>query len=235
MSSGTIIEAASAGSGTGPSGVPPSLTVSRYRLPRTPSRNSASSSGSHSRRSKSISPSSPTRSAKSSIIGAVASAKTTSKASSQMASTSLRRAGGEHARGCRRPTRCPRRPRRPHPPRPRRLAGVLDLDEAGVDRDPPGLARVRRAVLVVAEAEFGGGRGQLLLDELAAGADPGVGPGPAGEPHRAGEQRGGQRVPRQLRLGVQPHRRQGGAVSGHLGVLLGRTVWALGSRWVSDG
>lgn len=57
-------------------------------MPRTPSRNSASASGSQSRASKSIEPSSPTRSAKSSRTGAVASACTASRPSSQMDRTS---------------------------------------------------------------------------------------------------------------------------------------------------
>ena len=88
---------------------------------------------------------------------------------------------------------------------------VDDLDEPGVDGDPPGLARVGGGVLA-GQPERLGGRRQLLLDEPAPGVDPGVRAGPAGEQGGPGEQRRGQRVPRQLRFGVQPHRRQGGAV-----------------------
>ena len=72
------------------------------------------------------------------------------------------------------------------------------------------------------------GCGELCLRELAAGADPGLGSRPAGEAGGSGEQRSGQRVPCQLGLGVQPHRRQGGALCGHQGVLLG-AVLRLGS------
>ncbi|MGX1370897.1 hypothetical protein RKD19_006256 [Streptomyces canus] len=93
----------------------------------------------------------------------------------------------------------------------RALLLVDDLDESGVDGDPPGLARVGRG-LVPGQSEVRGGRGQLFLDESAPGVDPRVLAGPAGEPGGPREQRRGQGVARQLRFGVQPHRRQGGAV-----------------------
>lgn len=97
------------------------------------------------------------------------------------------------------------------------LLGVRDIEEPGVHGEPPGLAGVRGTVVVGGEAEMLGGGGQLRLDELAARADPCVGPRPAGEPDGADEERCGERVPRQFGLGVQPHRRQGGTLSGHRG------------------
>lgn len=89
-------------------------------------------------------------------------------------------------------------------------AGLLvdDLDEPGVHGDPPGLARVGGGVLP-GQAERLGGRRELLLDECAPGVDAGAGTGPAGEQGGPGEQGRGQGVARQLRFGVQPHRRQG--------------------------
>ncbi|ESU47405.1 hypothetical protein P376_4620 [Streptomyces sp. HCCB10043] len=97
------------------------------------------------------------------------------------------------------------------------LLGVRDIEEAGVYGEPPGLAGVRGAVVVGREPEVLGGRGQLRLDEFAAGADTGVGTGPPGEPDGPDEQRSGERVPCQFGLGVEPHRRQGGALCGHRG------------------
>lgn len=89
-------------------------------------------------------------------------------------------------------------------------AGLLvdDLHEPGVHGDPPGLARIGGGVVPGQPQHLGGGR-QLVLDEPAPGVDPGAGTGPAGEQGGPGEQRRGQRVARQLRFGVQPHRREG--------------------------
>lgn len=100
---------------------------------------------------------------------------------------------------------------------------VVDVEEPGVDREPPRLTGLRGTVLVRREPEVFGRGGQLRLDELPAGADPGLGSRPAGEPDGPGEQRRGERVPCQLRLGVQPYRWQDGALCGHQVVLLGRT------------
>ncbi len=107
-------------------------------------------------------------------------------------------------------------------PVPRALVvRVLEVDEPRVDGQAPCLAGVRRTVLVVTEPEVLGGGGQLRVDEFATGTHPGPGARPAGEADCAGEQRSGQRVPCQLGLGVQPHRRQGGALCGHQGVSSG--------------
>ncbi len=106
-----------------------------------------------------------------------------------------------------------------------RLRVLGELDQPGVQGELPRLGRVTGPVLVREETEVFGGAAQLLGQQLAARADGGAVPGPAGELRGAREEGRGQRVPRELRVGVQPHRRHGGAVSGHQGVhLLGGTA-----------
>ena len=68
------------------------------------------------------------------------------------------------------------------------------------------------------QPEVRGGGGQRLLEDLAADAHGDTPLGPAGELGGPGHQGRAQRVPGQLRFGVQPHRRQGGTVCGHLGL-----------------
>ncbi len=95
------------------------------------------------------------------------------------------------------------------------VGGLLDLHESGVHRQLPGLGGVGGAVLVTGQAEVLGGGGQRLFEDLAADADRDAPLGPAGELRGPGQQGGAQRLAGQFRFGVQPHRRQGGAVCGH--------------------
>ncbi|CAM5261209.1 hypothetical protein SFUMM280S_02302 [Streptomyces fumanus] len=88
---------------------------------------------------------------------------------------------------------------------------VGDLDQPRVHGHPPRLARLGGGV-AAGQPQRLGRRRELLLGERAARVDTGVRPGPAGEPDGPGEQGGGERVAGQLRFGVQPRGRQGGAV-----------------------
>ncbi len=68
---------------------------------------------------------------------------------------------------------------------------------------------------------MGGGAGQLLGGQFTADTDAGSGPGPAGQPYGAREQRGAEGVARQLRIG---ERQCGVRLSGHGAALLADAV-----------